>query len=233
MKIIELELITSDIPAQYEFYTQVLGIPMLATTYGVFRLLVGESRLTFRQAPQDWQGCYHLAFTIPTNQFDAAKSWITARVPLLTDSAGNDTFFGTNWNIHSLYFADATGNILELIARHTLANESDEPFRGLSLLSISEIGIVTDDVHATARMLQTETGITYYDSGNEQFAALGDDQGLLIVVERGRIWFPETSQQPADDSPLTVVVETAPGTRYRLDGPPISVTPEEPLTVDR
>ena len=48
---------------------------------------------------------------------------------------------------HSIY--DADKNIVELIARHNQPTASQSPFSGKSLVSISEIGLVTQDVMET------------------------------------------------------------------------------------
>ncbi|HYF64783.1 MAG TPA: hypothetical protein VD886_18305, partial [Herpetosiphonaceae bacterium] len=84
-----------------------------------------------------------------------------------------------------------------------------DPFGGASLLSVSEIGIVTDDVLALAARLQAETGAPVYrGQPDAAFTPLGDEHGLLILVQQGRIWYPNTGL-PARALPLTVLVERA------------------------
>ncbi len=68
---------------------------------------------------------------------------------------------------------------------------------------MSEIGVAVPDVLAAVATLRA-AGIRPY--GNEptgDFAAVGDIDGLLILVTPGRAWFPTTSRYVAD-TPVTV-----------------------------
>lgn len=53
----------------------------------------------------------------------------------------------------------------------------------------------------------------------ETFTALGDAQGLLIVVQRGREWYPSTGLAAAP-APLQLTLTLDDGTRHRIAGPP-------------
>jgi catechol-2,3-dioxygenase len=226
MNIDELEILTPDLSGEHDFYSGVLGLPGLAITGDSLSVQVGSSRLTFGQAPGGWNGFYHFAFNIPENQFREAKSWVSRRAPLIRDSQGADEFHFESWNAHSLYFYDPAGNILELIARHNLDNGSEKPFDPQSILSISEIGLASDDVPGTVRTLQEGLGIEIYDGpGSDTFTATGDEHGLLIVVKRSRIWFPETGK-PAGLLPLAAVISTHMGKRFKL-----SAHPNRPLEI--
>ncbi len=208
MKILDLRLATSAIQQQRDFYAHLLDSPPATATAERVCFQIGGSRLTFEQAPSELPGKYHFAFNIPENQFEAARSWTRRRLPLLTDETGADAFYSENWDAHYLYFYDPAGNVVEFIARHTLPNASDDAFSAQSLLGISEIGIAADDVASQVAELQAYTGATPYRwSGNPAFAPVGDEHGLFIVVQRGRIWFPNTGL-PAVHLPITVTVET-------------------------
>lgn len=223
MHIHELYLQTHDIAAQQRFYAETLGLPMRAAPDGELALDAGTTLLHFAPAAPDEQPRYHIAFNVPQQQFAAAKAWLAARAPLLSDHSGADEFALDNWDGHTLYFYDPAGNILELIARHELPSESSEPFGAHSLLCVSEVGLVTDDVPATTRMLQEQLGVTVYrDSVSDMFTAIGDAHGLLIVVQQGREWFPDTGQA-AVFAPLRAVVSAANGLRHSIHGPPFSV----------
>ncbi len=222
MKIDRLELLASDIPALHNFYTGVFGLPLLGGD-GALSIMAGRSELTFLQAPQDWSGFYHFAFNIPQDQFEEAKEWLSKRVMPIKDDKGNDEFTSKEWNAHSVYFYDPAGNILEFIARHDLDEHLDRPFDEQSILSISEIGLATDDVQAMVRSLQAEMGINPYGgAGSDAFAAVGDEHGLFIVVKRGRIWFPDTGKE-ATAARLRVEVSTAAQASYILSGPPYEI----------
>jgi hypothetical protein len=95
-----------------------------------------------------------------------------------------------------------------------------------SLLSISEIGLVVDDVAAFAQTVQQALGSPVYRGAiNELFTPLGDENGLLIVVKRGRLWFPE-SKVAAAEAPLRLIISDSAKQRHCIDGPPYRLTPE-------
>jgi catechol-2,3-dioxygenase len=223
MNIDALDLFAAGLPAQRDFYAGVLGLPAVEATPGILSLRAGSSRLTFRQAPDGWSGVYHFAFNIPENQFREAKSWLSGRVALIKDATGADEFRFESWNAHSVYFYDPAGNILELIARHNLENSSNKPFGDESLLAVSEIGLATEDVPGTVRLLQKELGAGIYDgAGSDMFTAVGDEHGLVIVVKRSRAWFPDTGK-PAELVPLKAVISNKEGARFELAGPPYRI----------
>ncbi len=218
MKIDILELQTTNLPAQLRFYEEVLRLPTVAEE-GTLSIRAGSTQLTFSEAAGGKAPVYHLAFNIPENHFDEAKAWIAARTALIIAASGEDSFNFENWNAHACYFRDPAGNILEFIARHGLPNASDAPFDERGILSISEIGIASEDVKGTVDQLQG-IGLPVYDgAGSDTFAAVGDEHGLFIVVKQGRIWFPDTGI-PADLVPLRVEAYLGGGARVVLAGPP-------------
>jgi hypothetical protein len=48
--------------------------------------------------------------------------------------------------MRSLLFYDNNGNVLEFIARYNLDTESDKKFDGNSIVSVSEIGLVSQKI---------------------------------------------------------------------------------------
>lgn len=225
MNIHELTLATTNVAALSHFYTQVLGLPTLKTTTEWLAVQVGTTSLTFVQAQRSTQPYYHVAFNIPAQSFAAAETWLRTRVPLLADQHGTDVFHSTSWNATMLYFLDPAGNILELIARHSLTTAFQPPFGPEHMLCVSEIGVVTEDVDATAQAL-AEIGLAEYRGpGSDTFNAIGNEQGLCIVVRHGRVWFPDTGQ-PAVFAPLDMLVSVVlDGPRYRLMGMPPQLSP--------
>lgn len=218
MHITRLELQTSDLKEQALFYAEILGLDtrIIAETQVVVR--AGATELVFTQANDDLQCLYHFAFNIPENQFESAKQWLAIRAELLADEDGNTTFDFGNWNSHSIYFKDAAGNILEFIARHDLQNAS----KAFEILSISEIGLATEDVLELVKTLQEKTGLhPYKDESSETFTAVGNADGLFITVKQGRIWYPNTgvSAQPL---PLLVHFQVD-ETKMVLSGVPYQV----------
>jgi catechol-2,3-dioxygenase len=198
MKIKSIKLWALQLDALAAFYRDTLGL-IISARQNRFEAYVGYTRLAFQQAEAAEGGPYHFAINIPENQFDEGKAWLAQRVPLIQDRNGVDTFDFLSWNAHACYCYDPAGNIVELIARHSLDSAADGslgPFSPRSLLGVSEMGLVTDDVRGSVNQLCQKFGLGVYDgAGSDAFAAVGDEQGLFIVVKRGREWFPDTGNQ--------------------------------------
>lgn len=210
MHIKKLELFTSDGSALLHFYRDVLGCSVQEETNG-FTL---HTAATTVQWVEDKTASfkYHIAFAIPWNQVAAALQWTRAKVPLLECAPQHYLADFTAWKAQAFYFEDPAGNIVEFISREPLGLESIPPFDGTSLASVSEIGIVTDDVTLACRQLAEIWGVPIFSrqQPTPNFAALGDDHGLLIVVQEGRPWFP--TQTKATKAPLSVLFEAFDGT---------------------
>lgn len=221
MKITRLELLTNDLPAQRDFYANVLELPVNLTSSSL-EVQAGETDIVFKQAWSDFDGAYHFAFNIPENQYDAAKKWITGRVPLLRDKTGKEDFESETWMSDSLYFLDAAGNVLEFIARHNLTNGVLQDFDSRHILNVSEIGLPSEDVIGLANELCTRLGLSVFrQEPNETFTPVGDDNGLLILPKEGRIWMPD-SGVPAKLLPVNVY-GTANGSAWEVRGVPYEI----------
>ena len=138
---------------------------------------------------------YHFAINIPANKIEEAKAWLASRVELIwIEPYKSDIADFVNWHAKSVYFYDPAGNIVELIARFDLDNKTGEPFSSSQFLSISEVGLVVkeDELDKTAENLIQQYGLSYFDKQPPlpQFKAIGDDEGLFIIVPDKRNWFP-------------------------------------------
>jgi catechol-2,3-dioxygenase len=177
------------------FYHGSLGLRLLDEGPDRLTIGAGETRITFMQAgPDDGEPFYHFAFNIPENKVVSARAWQKARTPLLPIPARlrdpaypDDVVDYRHWNAHSIFFFDPAGNVVEYIARHDLGNARPGPFDSGDILHASEIGLVVDDVLAVASELKQVAGVDQYKGGSPQFTALGDEHGLLLVMQRGRI----------------------------------------------
>jgi len=226
MNITALELWCLNLPELHDFYTRLLGLPVVEDSPESLTLQAGRSRLTFHQADGTQAGRYHVAFDIPENQFDLAFAWLQARVPPAASADGRIVFDLSHWNATSVYFFDPVGNILELIARHGQPTATQGDFSAASLVSVSEFGIALQDVRASVQAAVEQLGVSVYDgAGSDTFSAVGDEQGLLIMVKRGRIWMPD-SGFPAEFYPFRLQVQTQAERRYTLSAPPF------PLQID-
>ncbi len=126
---------------------------------------------------------------------------------------GEEHDFSSWGGARAVYFRDPEQNVVELIAR-------PQPRPDLSL---AEVGLPVEDVPAAVEALQRELDLTMHDDGDETFAPLGDDDGLLIVVRVGRAWFPVGV--PSGDAPIELRITGAgngevdvPGSRHRVVG---------------
>ena len=223
MKILELEISSVDLPAQRDFYADILELPVKLDS-AILEVKAGRTVLRFTQAPSEFMGAYHLAFNIPENQYQAAKQWITRRVSILRDKTGQEDFESTGWASTSLYFLDAAGNVLEFIARHNLQNATAGDFNSSQILNVSEIGLPSEDVIALANQLVTQLGLSVFkQEPNETFTPVGDDNGLLILPVKDRIWMPD-SGVPAKLLPVKVSGE-ANGREWEVRGVPYEIIP--------
>ena len=215
MHIQELRLYTHHLDRQRDFYARVLDLPLLSSSQDQFALAAGSSTLVFFAASEPQPLNYHFAFNISEPQFAEIKQWLTARIPLLTEPDGADELDFPDWQAHSIYFPDPDGNILEFIARRRLTHPQPQP----RLARVSEIGLVVEQVPDFAQEIETRTGIPAFgDSSGEMFRAMGDDNGLLIAVKRGRLWLPDV-RIPAREAPLAVRINHE-GKIFWIEGPP-------------
>ena len=167
---------------------------------------IGDARLVLTPGEPTPQ---HFAIRIPSDAYADALEWLGERVELLTDEGGGRAFAFPDWNADSAYFTDPDGNIVELIAHHDLPEAYAPPFGPAALLGICEAGMPVDDVGAFVDELERRTGARRWSGNRETFAAAGTKAGSLIVVQRGRVWYP-TDAAAATLPPLAV--ETDAGT---------------------
>ncbi len=216
MKILSIQLETANLGPVADFYRSVLGLHVATVEPNKVHIQIGNSWLVFTGNPAA-AGIYHFAFNIPCNQIREGMAWLErSSIDLVADEKGEMRQDFTNWNAEATYFYDPAGNIVELIARRDLQNESEHPFGRESLLEISEIGIVCDDVSAWNERAKSEYGILPFDKQkpSADFSALGTDTGLFIVVQEGRKWF--LTDIPADRAPLEVKFENDEGAVFDL-----------------
>ncbi len=220
MRIEELTLDAADLAPLYEFYGGDLGLPVVRRSADLLALQVGATRLQFRRGPV--RPCYHFAFNVHPARFERTRAALAAITPLLNDGHGEEVFDFRAWDARASYSFDPAGNVLEIIGRRELSAMSVPD--GPGWLCVGEIGLVTDDVPALAIRIGRETGTPVYrESAGETFAALGDAEGLLILVERGRPWYPDTGK-PAVAAPVSAVV-SAGAQVWQLQGPPYEFAP--------
>ena len=187
MHIQELHLFTNQLASLQNFYTKVLEFSVLEQDTNQFSLQCGTSKLVFKSGNEP--AFYHFAFNIPPLEFLSAYSWLKERVELLQHE-GNEIIDFPNWNAKALYFLDPANNIVEFIARRDLTNYSRSSFSSQSILSISEIGFPSEKISEKVKLLKEKMDIPHYWGDQEHFSAVGDPNGLIILVNyKTRKWF--------------------------------------------
>ncbi|MCB0727247.1 MAG: VOC family protein [Ignavibacteriae bacterium] len=207
MFINEVILITDKLDELKEFYGSILGLPVRSENENSVSVRTINSVLTFTANNTDLykNPFYHFAFNIPNNKFIEAKAWISERVNLI-ESGGENEFEFASWNARALYFYDPAGNILEFIARYDLDNSASGNFTGKNILNISEIGLPVRNVEMFFNKVTAEFGLPLFSGDKKNFCAVGDDNGLMIIVPEKRTWYPNLPE--AGIFPVTVIIES-------------------------
>jgi hypothetical protein len=231
-----LELLTAAPLARMKaFYHGSLGLRVREERADRLTVAAGETPLTFVPAgPGAGRPFYHFAFNIPENKIRAARDWQRERTPLLPIPARlrdpaypDDVVDYSHWNAHSVFFLDPGGNVVEYIARHDLKNAAAGPFGSGDILYASEIGFIVDDVPAAAAKLKGVVGVDQYRRASDQFTALGDERGLLLVMKRGRVLsFDAEEKKAADVFRTAACVRGAGRATYRVPEFPYEITVE-------
>ncbi|WP_035644621.1 VOC family protein [Flavobacterium sp. ASV13] len=206
MRIDQIQIKTNDIQKTKAFYQNLFGLFILENDQKSITFQAGTSILKFIE-DLEFNSIYHFAFNIPENQLEEAIQWCQDKVDLIVlDDKSVVTHF-ENWNAHSIYFFDHNGNLLEFIARHDLNNEQLGEFSSASILNICEIGIVTESPLKLGNQLIEEHGLHFFsqNTNTEKFAAIGDHEGLLILVQPNRNWYP--TQIPSESNPVKISLE--------------------------
>jgi catechol 2,3-dioxygenase-like lactoylglutathione lyase family enzyme len=204
VELVEIRLASAHPDAQRSLHGDVLGLDVSGAA-GAFAVQIGATRLVFesgRSSPQ------HFAIRIPSAAYADALAWLAERVELLADDDGGQAFAFPDWNADAAYFRDPDRNVVELIAHHDLLEPYRPPFRPGSMLGVCEVGVPVDDVGEYLQSLERRTGARRWSGDGVSFAAAGDKRGSLIVVRRGRVWYP-TGDAEATAGPLGIDLGSA------------------------
>lgn len=222
-RIRHLRLVTRKLDALRTFYSDTLGLPLVDNIATSATFQAGQSLLQFDHTDEDIEPVYHFAFTIPENKIERALDWMTPRARLIAHRASeNPIMHFPQWNAHSIHFLDPARNLVELIARHGLANTRPGQFESNDLLSISEIGIVVPTVRPVAVQLRQRLGLAEHPGASRVFTPLGDDHGLLLIVETAHVWFP-TDFLAATAFPTTISLIGPREDKLEVPGTPVVI----------
>jgi hypothetical protein len=205
MNILELELLSDNLVQTEAFYRKVFGLaPYFKDGNDLMFFKIGLTELIFKKSDNQ-KPVYHFAIDVPNNHFEEVYRLFGQRVPLLMVKDESDIADFVNWDARSFYFYDNNQNLVEIITRYSNKAHDAEPFGPQSYISVSEIGFVTPNVPQLAETLAKEYGITNFhrQPPSETFSVSGNDDGLFILAQNGREWFP--TQVKAQHFPTRVL----------------------------
>jgi hypothetical protein len=157
--------------------------------------MTGETTLRFE--PGESEPFYHFALLVPGDRFEAAHAWAAERVELL-----GDVFDFEDWDARAVYFHDAAGNIVELIAHRGLEeNGRTGAFEAGEIAGFSELGLVGEK-QELLRELESR-GLELWDGDRDdpdRLAFVGEQGRTLILAPPGRGWLP--TGRPAEPHPV-------------------------------
>ena len=209
MQFQEIRLQTRKVSTLYHFYKEIseLSIPDFSDSH--FTIHTRDTQLIFEEASNTVKNpLYHFAFNIPSNKIQETYEWLKERTDLLwiEDYKSHIADF-RNWNAKSVYFLDPAGNIAEFIARDDLNDIVDESFSSKHVRSVSEIGLVFPEqtFKQSIEKLLNDYQLAYFAKQPplESFCAIGDDEGLFIIVPENRSWYP-CKDKPAGIFPMQI-----------------------------
>ena len=205
----EIRLQTNRLFPLYHFYKNVLELPVTDDSDAHFTIYTSLSKLIFEKTEDPLRyPNYHFAFNIPSNRIHEALDWLKERTELLwIDDYKSYIADFTNWNAKSVYFLDPAGNIAELIARADLNDIVNEPFSSKHIRNVSEIGLVFTEkgFQRSIDQILKDYNLEYFSRQPplEKFCAIGNDEGLFIIVPENRSWYP-CKDQPAAIFPMEI-----------------------------
>jgi catechol 2,3-dioxygenase-like lactoylglutathione lyase family enzyme len=186
MRIRQLTIATGDLEGQAAFYGERLGLPV-SRDDGAIEVRLRDSTIRFERAAPDLDARYHFAINVPGESIHEAVAWLRERAaPLAFDGDPVRTDVGDG----CVYFLDAGGNVVELIASPHVEEEGGD-FGAGSLIEIAEVGVASADQAATVAAVEEAFGEGVHWGGpDSELTAVGDRHAVVIVAPVGRGWIP-------------------------------------------
>lgn len=203
--VLELGLRCASVAGIRSFYEETMG---WACTSSGTSLTVAAGGTTVRFEESEGAPVYHVAWTIPSDRFSQAKSWLRRRTPLLRHPDGRDEFHFVSARRRAVYFADPGGNVLELIARDEVGDRGRGEFGLHDIRCVNHVGLVVRDMFGAIEQIENALGLFPTATPLPTFTKLGDRNRHLVLVPEGRPWLPEGSR-PAGVFPTEVTLHGA------------------------
>lgn len=239
MRIVQLTLDCADVGAQEDFYGGRLGLAVGRDREGTLEVCLRSSVIRFRPAAPGTAPRYHFAINVPPGSIERAAAWVADRHELLIfhgdpNEAEAATIVHTGRGIPGVYFLDAVGNVVELIANVRLDAARDRGGPGFGpedLLGVAEIGIAAADPSATTSAVEEffGQGVLWGGAPRWLLTAIGDDHAVVIVAPLERGWIPVgLPARPARTE--IVALDAEAGETTLAEGPYVLRTVIEPPT---
>ena len=201
MRFRQLHIYTDHFEEQVGFYHEVLEIDLLELKGKQAKFKFGTSVLVIeerRDVP-----AYHFAVNIPYDCVETAHRWLKERLNILPFQ-GKDIVEFPAWNARAVYFYDFDKNIIEFIGRKDITVPPIEQYGPACLLGISEVGAPVKSMQkAMDQLQQLESPPPPYTQGDAHFQAVGDAEGLLILVDPDhKKWMP--TDDPIAPAPFQI-----------------------------
>ncbi len=190
MQIKKIVLYSNEIEKQFHFYKNTLGFDVIRVSRDLISFKAGNTIINFEKSEIDHK--YHYCFLIPSNKLNEAKIWLEQRVALIKIEGERVIEQHTYWNAEAVYFYDGTGNVVEFIVHHDLDNKIKEAFDVSKIISINEIGVPSEDIPATNRILEKKLNSLFWKGNYTHFGTNGNQEGLFLLVNYTlkKTWFP-------------------------------------------
>jgi len=218
MDIVRLEIFTNNLTLTRNFWGEKIGLEEVSGESSATKVTykLGSSLLTFRFFYRLEPFVNHFAISIPPNQIENALTWIkTKEIKIIkNETTVADIYANPVFNSKSIFFDDAVGNIIELIAFQNLGTEFegkriatpvDGPFSKDQLFNISQVSLAGINVRAAYDILHT---VFEYDSLSRSTASYkptGGPEGLILLRLKSRPWLPTDNNYPPDVPSITTL----------------------------
>jgi len=218
MDIVRLEIFTNNLTLTRNFWGEKIGLEEVSGESSATKVTykLGSSLLTFRFFYRLEPFVNHFAISIPPNQIENALTWIkTKEIKIIkNETTVADIYANPVFNSKSIFFDDAVGNIIELIAFQNLGTEFegkriatpvDGPFTKDQLFNISQVSLAGINVRAAYDILHT---VFEYDSLSRSTASYkptGGPEGLILLRLKSRPWLPTENNYPPDVPSITTL----------------------------
>lgn len=194
MDIKSLQLLSRNIDQQKEFYSDLLGFSLKYDKNG-FSIQAGATKVSF-ELDLDGDNFYHFAFLVADNHFEDCLAYVKNKgISILPDKFTlEEITYWDNNSGRSFYFFDADQNIVEFITRPSLNYISDQPWSINEIIKINEIGTPVNAPLETSTCLLNNFPFSIpqhnIDRFNDTFCWYGSFEGTLLIVKKGREWYP-------------------------------------------